>query len=199
VTAGRLLRLARRLLALGLLLVPVAAVWALAIAPALSALEESDRTIAQAAAELARLRTIAGQRPALVAAAAQMRAEVGRGGAFLRAGTEALAGAALQQQLQALLAQQGIGAASMQWQGRRQEGQPGLVSVRLQAATTLGSLVRLLAAIDRSVPLLAVDEITIQAQPGASPAGGAGESPLSVSLECSAAWLPPAPATAKAP
>jgi general secretion pathway protein M len=182
--------------------------WALAAAivllkqglvnPALQSLRQADDAIAAAADRLGRIKAIAATKPALEAEAARLVGNVGQSNAFLRADTEALAGAALQERLRMLLAAQGISASAIQWAAGKGENGLGRVSVRVQIGATLDRLTALLRAIETGLPLLFIDDIDIQGSPGLQSAADNQDMPLSVAFECYGFWLGPANPAGKA-
>ena len=88
-------RLAAVLLLLGVILVLQQGV----VDPILQSLQDSRDAIADAATRLSRIKAVAATKPELENLAAKMASDMGDPDAFLRADTEALAGAALQERL----------------------------------------------------------------------------------------------------
>jgi len=184
--------LAGRALALALLLLLLPAVKLAVVDPAIEAQQDSNAALAQAAGQLARLQRIAAAKPELEKLAAKLAGDIGSSDAFMRADTEALAGAALQQRLRGLIAAEGIAPGEIQWGAEQADKGLGRVSVRVQMATTLAPLYKLMETIEGSnSPLLFLDNVDIQAssgfQPGQDPQH---ETPLSVTFECYGYWLP---------
>jgi type II secretory pathway component PulM len=190
--------LASRALALGLLVLLLLVLKLAIVDPVLDAQRSSNEALAEAFAQLARLQRIAATKPALEKMAAKLAGEIGSSDAFLRADTEALAGAALQQRLRALTEAQGIAPGEIQW-GAEQAGKGlGRISVRVQMSTTLSHLYRLMQSIETGTsPLLFLDNVDIQSTGGQQP-DPQKEMPLSVSFECYGYWLPASGLPAKA-
>jgi len=167
--------------------------------PILQSLQESRDAIADAATRLSRIKAIAATKPELEKLAAQMASDMGHSDAFLRADTEALAGAALQERLRQLTGAQGISLGAIQWAGGRTESGLGRISVRVQVTTTIGPLYELLGQVEATMPLLFIDDIDIQASGSSDPGQPQQAGPLSVSFECYGYWLGPEGAPPAAP
>ncbi len=190
--------LASRLAAIALAVAVALLAKAAVLDPALQAQRQTTEALGQAAAQLARLQAVAATKPRLEALAARLERDMGRSDAFLRADTEALAGAALQERLRSLAGSEGIALGAMQWGAEKAENGLGRVSVRVQISTSIGPLYALLAAIETGTPPLFIDDIDIQGPPGPQPDHAYQPVPLSVSFDCFGYWLPPAGGAAKA-
>ena len=194
-------RLAAVLLLLGVILLLQQGV----VAPILQSLQDSRDAIDDAAVRLSRIKAIAATKPELEDLAAKMASDMGHSDAFLRADTEALAGAALQERLRQLTGAQGISLGAIQWAGGKTESGLGRISVRVQVTTTIGPLYELLGQVEASTPLLFIDDIDIQASAGSDPGQPMQAGPLSVAFECYGYWLgpegapPPVPANTNPP
>jgi hypothetical protein len=188
-------RLAAVLLLLGVILLLQQGV----VDPILQSLQDSREAIADAAVRLSRIKAIAATKPELENLAAKMVSDMGHSDAFLRADTEALAGAALQERLRQLTGAQGISLGAIQWAGGKTESGLGRISVRVQVTTTIGPLYDLLGSVEASTPLLFIDDIDIQASASSDPGQPMQAGPLSVSFECYGYWLGPEGAPAPPP
>lgn len=180
-------RLGAILLLLGVILLAKEAV----IDPIIDSLDQSRQAIDEAQVRLARIKAVAATKPQLEAIAAKMATDIGQSDAFMRADTEALAGAALQERLRNLTSAQGISVGAIQWAGGKTESGLGRISVRVQVMAPLGALYALLGSIETTMPLLFIDDIDIQATASGDPGQPLQEGPLSVSFDCYGYWLGP--------
>ena len=180
-------RLGAILLLLGVILLAKEAV----IDPIIDSLDQSRQAIDDAQVRLARIKAVAATKPQLEAIAAKMATDIGQSDAFMRADTEALAGAALQERLRNLTSAQGISVGAIQWAGGKTESGLGRISVRVQVMAPLGPLYALLGSIETTMPLLFIDDIDIQATATGDPGQPLQEGPLSVSFDCYGYWLGP--------
>jgi len=191
---GRLGRRAAALALLGLLLLLAKAA---VVDPIVDARRRSQEALADAANLLARVKSVAATKPKLEELVQRLEQDVSHSDAFLRAETEALAGAGLQQRLRALAAAQGIALGEVQWSADKAENGLGRVSLRVQIATSIAPLYALLGAIETSTPLLFVDDIDIQGSSEAQTVEPDQPVPLTVSFDCFGYWLPPNGSAAK--
>jgi len=180
-------RLGAILLLLGVILLAKEGV----IDPIIDSLDQSRQAIDEAQLRLARIKAVAATKPQLEAVAAKMVTDIGQSDAFMRADTEALAGAALQERLRNLTSAQGISVGAIQWAGGKTESGLGRISVRVQVMAPLGPLYALLGSIETTMPLLFIDDIDIQATATGDPGQPLQEGPLSVSFDCYGYWLGP--------
>ena len=186
-------RLGAILLLLGVILLAKEGV----IDPILDSVNQSREEIADAATRLSRIKAIAATKPELEAQAAKMMSDIGQSDAFMRADTEALAGAALQERLRTLTSAQGISLGAIQWAAGKTDSGLGRISVRVQITATLGPLYALLGSVESTMPLLFIDDIDIQATAGGDPGQPIQDGPLSVTFDCYGYWLGPENAPAK--
>ena len=186
-------RLGAMLLLLGVILLAKEGV----IDPILDSVNQSREEIADAATRLSRIKAIAATKPELEAQAAKMMSDIGQSDAFMRADTEALAGAALQERLRTLTSAQGISLGAIQWAAGKTDSGLGRISVRVQITATLGPLYALLGSVESTMPLLFIDDIDIQSTAGSDPGQPVQDGPLSVTFDCYGYWLGPENAPAK--
>jgi len=188
---------ASRLGAILLLLAVILLIKEGVIDPILDSVNQSREEIADAATRLSRIKAIAATKPELEAQAAKMMSDIGQSDAFMRADTEALAGAALQERLRTLTSAQGISLGAIQWAAGKTDSGLGRISVRVQITATLGPLYALLGSVESTMPLLFIDDIDIQSTAGGDPGQPAQDGPLSVTFDCYGYWLGPEGAPAK--
>ena len=186
-------RLGAILLLLGVILLAKEGV----IDPILDSVNQSREEIADAATRLSRIKAVAATKPELEAQAAKMMSDIGQSDAFMRADTEALAGAALQERLRTLTSAQGISLGAIQWAAGKTDSGLGRISVRVQITATLGPLYALLGSVESTMPLLFIDDIDIQSTAGGDPGQPVQDGPLSVTFDCYGYWLGPENAPAK--
>ena len=186
-------RLGAILLLLGVILLAKEGV----IDPILDSVNQSREEIADAATRLSRIKAIAATKLELEAQAAKMMSDIGQSDAFMRADTEALAGAALQERLRTLTSAQGISLGAIQWAAGKTDSGLGRISVRVQITATLGPLYALLGSVESTMPLLFIDDIDIQSTAGGDPGQPVQDGPLSVTFDCYGYWLGPESAPAK--
>jgi general secretion pathway protein M len=154
-----------RLLAVALLLVAVLALVQLLVLPVLAAYRETAASIEQSQTLLQRYRALAAQRPQLEEElAAQQKAEVASV-AYLEGTSEALAAAALQDQVRAIITRAGGDLRSTQILPVEPAGPESSVrraSLRLQLAVDVDGLQQLLYELETSEPYLFVEDLNIR-------------------------------------
>lgn len=154
-----------RLLALALLVVLALGIVRLIALPALAAYQEATASIEQSQTLLKRYRALAAQRPELEERlAAQQEAEVGSG-AYLKGASDALAAAALQDQVRTIIAGAGGELRSTQIlpvQPAGPESSMRRASLRLQLAVDIEGMQQLLYKLETAEPYLFVDDLNIR-------------------------------------
>jgi general secretion pathway protein M len=154
-----------RLLAVALVLLAGLALVRLLVLPVLAAYGETAASIEQSQTLLQRYRALAAQRPRLEEElAAQRKAEVASV-AYLEGESDALAAAALQDQVRAIITRAGGELRSTQILPVEAAGPETSVrraSLRLQLAVDVAGLQQLLYELETSEPYLFVDDINIR-------------------------------------
>jgi general secretion pathway protein M len=154
-----------RLLAVALLLVAVLALVQLLVLPVLAAYRETAASIEQSQTLLQRYRALAAQRPRLEEElATQQKAEVASI-AYLEGASDALAAAALQDQVRAIITRAGGDLRSTQILPVEPAGPESSVrraSLRLQLAVDVEGLQQLLYELETSEPYLFVEDLNIR-------------------------------------
>jgi len=151
---------ARRLLALALLAVLAAALWAAVAAPWLGAREATAARVEQALALEARAAAVAARGPALDAAAAALRAALTGGVEGVPGASHALAGAALQRLLRETAARHGGAAQSIETLPEARSG-AGMVGVRARLQVGAKGLRDILAELEAGRVPLQVQALTV--------------------------------------
>ena len=191
--AMRMSPLRQRLLALGVLLIALAAILGVLVAPVLLLHWHYDRAIADLSDKLARYRRVAAQAPELRAALEAMKAKDGRR-FYLRNTAANLAGAELQEAVKAAIENNGGRITTSQNTTTREDGRFRQVGVNVQFFATTPALQKILTALETQEPYLVIDNIAVRplnAFRGFKP--GAGQEPeLNLQLDVSA-WAYPEP------
>lgn len=138
-------------------------VWVGVGAPLIDAHAEWTETIARKRQIAQRLAERAAELPALRRAVAE-RAPTG-GAGLVAAGSDALAGAALQASLQDLATGARVRLASVEVLPTEAEGSYRRIGLRIAATAPWPDLIRLLQAIERAEPAMVVDALALRAPP----------------------------------
>lgn len=164
-----------RLAAVLLLITATASIHTFLLGPIISSSGETDRQIEQARDQLARFERAAAMRPALAMRMKDFEQQQKSWGHFLTGGTDALAAADLQDQVQALILEKGGTLQSMQPMPGVDERGLRRITLRVQMAGTTETLFDVLYALEAGDPVLFIDEIDIQKR-GSIVAGGDADS-----------------------
>ena len=154
-----------QVIAVLLVAVLVAACWSGVAAPLLDWHAERGANLERRATLARRMAQIAADLPALEQAAARPSAGPAKI-AVLDGGTDAVAGAALQQKLQELAAQAGAPLASVESLPAEQLGAYRRIAVRASVNAPWPPLVKLLAAIESASPQMLADELEVHGNRG---------------------------------
>ena len=189
----------QRLVALGILLVALAALVGALVVPLLLLHRHYDRAIEDLGDKLTRYRRVAAQAPELRTALDAVRTRDGRK-FYLRNTATNLAAAELQELVKAAIENNGGRITTSQNTTARDDGRFKQVGVNVQFFATTPALQKILAAIETQQPYLVVDNIAVRplnAFRGFKP--GPGQEPeLNLQLDVSA-WAYPEPAKPAAP
>ena len=189
----------QRLLALGILLIGLAALVGALVVPVLLLHRHYDRAIEDLGDKLTRYRRVAAQAPELRTALDAVRTRDGRK-FYLRNTATNLAAAELQELVKAAIENNGGRITTSQNTTTRDDGRFKQVGVNVQFFATTPALQKILAAIETQQPYLVVDNIAVRplnAFRGFKP--GPGQEPeLNLQLDVSA-WAYPEPAKPAAP
>ncbi len=150
-------RLAALALSAGLLV----ALYAFAVAPLVASYGESNSAISRAGELLGRYRRIADSRPALQARLGELKARQAEIGIYLGGGTDALAGAALQELVNKTVEKGGGNLRSIQILPVKTDGEFRRVGVRVQMTATVSQLARVLYTLEAGRTFLFVDNLEV--------------------------------------
>jgi Tfp pilus assembly protein PilO len=183
-----------RLSAVLLLITAILAIYVFLVAPIISGYGETDRQMAEARDQLAHFERAAAMRPVLAKRIKDFEEQRTSRGNFLTGGTDALAAAGLQDQVQALIIAKGGTLQSIQPMPGVQDQGLTRITLRVQMAGTIETLLDVLYALESGSPILSIDRIDIQGSEGVN--GGsdaeAGAARLTVAADLSG-YLPEEP------
>ena len=150
-----------RLAALALSAGVAFALYLFVVAPIVAGYAETDAAVAQAAELLDRYRRIAAARPALQERLDALKSRQSEIGTYLGGGTDALAGAELQELVNATVAKGGGGLRSVQILAVKADGGFRLIGVRVQMTATIAQVLRVLHGLEAGSTLLFVDHLEV--------------------------------------
>jgi general secretion pathway protein M len=169
-----------RAAALLLLATALAAVYIWIVAPIAAAYARTDADIAETRELVDRYDRLAAARPSLEAQLAAIAQKPDTAAYYLIGATDALAAAALQARVTALVEQSGATLLSIQTLATTEERGLRRVAIRLQMTAETSPLVRVLYGLEAGIPLLFVDNLELQSQ--AAPAVDLDAAPASAPL-----------------
>jgi len=132
--------------------------------PILVDYRETDETIGDVEGQLAHYQRLAAMRPVLAKQLERMASEQATKGYYLSGGTDALAAAALQDQVSALVDGNGGALRSMQPLVGVDEQGFRRITVRVEMTATIESLFETLYALETGMPVLFVENLDIQSR-----------------------------------
>ena len=153
----RISRFAAIALSLGVLV----GLYAFALAPLAASYGETEQAISEARDLLDRYRRIAASRPALQARLDELTARQSEIGIYLGGGTDALAGADLQELVNKTVEAGGGRLRSIQILPVKTDGEFRRVGVRVQMTATVTQLVKVLYALEAGRTFLFVDNLEV--------------------------------------
>jgi general secretion pathway protein M len=151
-----------RLAAALLLIVAITAAYLFILEPIIIGYGETDRQIEEAREQLSHFQRLAAVRPALEKQMRQAAAQQTSQGYYLSGGTDALAAAGLQDQVNALIQQKGGSLRSIQPMPGIDEQGFRRITLRVQMSATLEALFEALYALEAGTPILFVENLDIQ-------------------------------------
>lgn len=157
---------------MALLAIVLLAAWVAVVAPLLAWHADRAELLSQRQALAQRMERVAATLPQLQRNAAGTPTAPGAG-ALLEGGSDAVAGAALQGQVEALAAASGIPLSSTELLPTEAVGAYRRMSLRLTLTGPWPALVRLLQALDQASPRMLVDDLQLQLAPSVT--AGAGQ------------------------
>ena len=150
-----------RLAALALSAGVAFALYIFVAAPIVAGYAETDAAVAQAAESLDRYRRIAAARPALQERLDALKSRQSEIGTYLSGGTDALAGAELQELVTATVASGGGALRSVQILPVKADGGFRRIGVRVQMTATMAQVLRVLHRFEAGSKLLFVDKLEV--------------------------------------
>ncbi len=150
-----------RLAALALSAGVVFALYVFVAAPIVAGYAETDAAVVQATELLDRYRRIAAGRPALQERLEALKSRQSEIGTYLSGGTDALAGAELQELVNATVARGGGGLRSVQILPVKADGGFRRIGVRVQMTATIAQVLRVLHGFEAGSKLLFVDKLEV--------------------------------------
>lgn len=157
--------LVSRFAAVGLLALVLLAAWSFVVVPLHATYQNTAASIEQSRNLLERYRLLAAQQEDLQRMVDESRQRAGASAAYLEGETEALAGAALQQQVRSLVEAVGGELRSTQTlplEPAADEAPAGRIGLRLQLAIDLEGLQALLYTLETAEPFLFLEDVTIR-------------------------------------
>ena len=150
-----------RLAAIALLIGMAVALYVFAVAPLAQEYSQAERRIAQANELLARYQRIAGSREALKKRLDELALRQTDSGVYLSGGTDALAGAKLQEIVNKTVESGGGGLRSIQVLPVKTDGDFRRVGVRVQLTATITQVAQILYTLEGGTAFLFVDSLDI--------------------------------------
>ena len=149
-------------LALALLALLMVALWVGVVAPALAWYGERGEVLAQRQALAVRMAQLAASAPGVQATLDAIAASGPPARAVLDGATDAIAGAALQQQVEEMTTQAGASLTSAEALPAEQAGAYRRIGLHVSVSGVWPVVVALFAAIDRATPRMLVDDLALQ-------------------------------------
>jgi general secretion pathway protein M len=150
-----------RLAALALSAGVAFAAYVFVVAPIIAGYAETAAAVDQAAELLDRYRRVAAARPALQERLDALKSRQSEIGAYLGGETDALAGAELQELVNATVAEGGGGLRSVQILPVKADGGFQRIGVRVQMTATIAQVLRVLHGLEAGSTLLFVDNLEV--------------------------------------
>ena len=150
-----------RLTALALSAGVAFALYVFVVAPVIAGYAETDAAVAQAADLLDRYRRVAAARPALQQRLDALKSRQSAIGTYLSGETDALAGAELQELVNATVAKGGGGLRSVQILPVKSDGGFRRIGVRVQMTATIAQVLHVLHGLEAGSTLLFVDNLEV--------------------------------------
>jgi general secretion pathway protein M len=158
----RLSPVQQRALAVGLLVLLLAAVYGVLVAPLIAKSNEYGDTIADLEQRLTRYRQVVARKSVVSAQLKRMQSDLAAKGHFIRKDTPALASAELQQQIKEMISASGGQLNSTQVVPARQEDSFTRVAIKVHMLGTIEVFEKVLYDIESARPLLMVDDLQIR-------------------------------------
>ena len=156
-----------RALALAVTLAGLALLWLAVAQPLLDAHAAAAAALARRETLAGRMADLAGSLPRLRLAAAALRAQPAAAAAVVEGGTDAIAGAALQGDMEAMTAHAGAHLTSVEALPGEAAGAYRRLALRVSVDATWPVLVGLLQAVEQATPRMFIDDLQLHATPAA--------------------------------
>lgn len=153
---------ASRTAALGLVAVLIGTAYLLLVAPVVEGYRSTNEATQHVFEQLARYGQLSKTYPNRKAQLERLDRQQARSGIYLAGETDALAAAALQEDVGAKIERNGGRLRSMQPLPVKTDGDFKKVSVRVQMTATLGSLARILHALEAGKPYVFIDNLDVK-------------------------------------
>ena len=150
-----------RLAALALSAGVAFALYVFVVAPIVAGYAETDAAVAQATELLDRYRRVAAARPALQERLDALKSRQSEIGTYLGGETDALAGAELQELVNATVAKSGGGLRSVQILPVKDDGGFRRIGVRVQMTASIAQVLRVLHGLEAGSTLLFIDNLEV--------------------------------------
>ncbi|MBN9509908.1 MAG: hypothetical protein J0I21_12450 [Alphaproteobacteria bacterium] len=160
-----------RLLALGMTCLLLAAIWLAAVAPLAGWYDDRADALAVQRERTRHMEALAALLPALRRQAAAVPPDAEHV-ALLEGDSDPVAGARLQERMQAIAAATGLTPSSIEMLPAAQVGAYRRIGLRLSVAADWAVLIRLLQGIQQATPRMLVDDLTLRAEHPAAPTPG---------------------------
>jgi general secretion pathway protein M len=151
-----------RAAALLLLVAVIGGAWIWAVEPIAAAYRQTEADLADSRDMLQRFERLGAARAALAAQLEAIEAQPTAAAYYLEGATDALAAAGLQARVTGLVESSGASLVSIQTLPSSEEQGLRRVAIRLQMASELAPLVRILHGLETGVPVLFLDSIELQ-------------------------------------
>ncbi len=153
---------ASRTAALSILFVLLGALYLFVVGPLVEAYRTTDEAIEQTGDQLARYENISKNYPSLKAQLEKLTRRQAASGVYLAGDTDALAAAALQEDVSATIERNGGKLRSIQILPVTNDGEFKRVSVRVQLTATLGAFTQILYTLEAGKPVTFVDNLDVK-------------------------------------
>lgn len=169
-------RVWKRLAALVLLIAPVAGIWLIVIAPALSQIERDKAAIVQSKTLLARYQQLEGELPRLQQQVNELATSKSKISGYFESGSAAMLSAQLQSNVQRIVGASGLALRSSHTLPPEEDQGLKRIGLQIELAVSPPGLQRLLHSIETASPALFIRKLSVRApENGVSGLDAAGQ------------------------